>query len=212
MVWCSMVTQGRLAPNATPTLIGDSLGITDVDDTDRDQLRLRTLGFSRRRQARSNKEPSKELTWVMSNSEPTRSIQSFQLMDYRCFATIVQPNHQDAPGYRSQACHARDRVAPSQCWGFRKNLYCKNLYRKNLYRPTSLTTTVHSSQIAMAFASPSASAPRSDATGSPSTEHSALDDAKSRLKFGARYESLQDIVKDVEFIRSGEVRSAWPVL
>ena len=96
--------------------------------------------------------------------------------------------------------------------GFRKNLYCKNLYRKNLYRPTSLTTTVHSSQIAMAFASPSASAPRSDATGSPSTEHSALDDAKSRLKFGARYESLQDIVKDVEFIRSGEVRSAWPVL
>ena len=89
---------------------------------------------------------------------------------------------------------------------------CKNLYRKNLYRPTSLTTTVHSSQIAMAFASPSASAPRSDATGSPSTEHSALDDAKSRLKFGARYESLQDIVKDVEFIRSGEVRSAWPVL
>ena len=115
MVWCSMVTQGRLAPNATPTLIGDSLGITDVDDTDRDQLRLRTLGFSRRRQARSNKEPSKELTWVMSNSEPTRSIQSFQLMDYRCFATIVQPNHQDAPGYRSQACHARDRVAPSQC-------------------------------------------------------------------------------------------------
>jgi hypothetical protein len=95
---------------------------------------------------------------------------------------------------------------------FVENWYCKNLYRKNLYRPTSLTTTVHSSQIAMAFASPSASAPRSDATGSPSTEHSALDDAKSRLKFGARYESLQDIVKDVEFIRSGEVRSAWPVL
>ena len=48
MVWCSMVTQGRLAPNATPTLIGDSLGITDVDDTDRDQLC--TLGFSRKEQ------------------------------------------------------------------------------------------------------------------------------------------------------------------
>ena len=103
-------------------------------------------------------------------------------------------------------------IQPEKPGGFRKNLYCKNLYRKNLYRPTSLTTTVHSSQIAMAFASPSASAPRSDATGSPSTEHSALDDAKSRLKFGARYESLQDIVKDVEFIRSGEVRSAWSVL
>ena len=110
---------------------------------------------------------------------------------------------------RAQACA---HVCPTSGRGFRKNLYCKNLYRKNLYRPTSLTTTVHSSQIAMAFASPSASAPRSDATGSPSTEHSALDDAKSRLKFGARYESLQDIVKDVEFIRSGEVRSAWPVL
>ena len=118
MVWCSMVSQGRQPPNATLTIIGDLLGITDVDHlwgaachTDRDQLRLGTLGFSRKRQARSNKEPSQELTWVMSNGEPTRSIQSFQLMDYRCFATIVQPNHQDAPGYTSQACHARERVA-----------------------------------------------------------------------------------------------------
>lgn len=127
MVWCSMVSQGRQPPNATITIIGDLLGITDVDHlwgaachTDRDQPRSDTL------QQLANKEPSKELTWVMSNGEPTRSIQSFQLMDYRCFATIVQPNHQDVPGYRSQACHARDRVAPSQSCLTQLRLNCHN--------------------------------------------------------------------------------------